>query len=148
MLGTPDLGRQMGAEIEAPVTYAVVRSMTVVAAEASEMAESGLLSTTHKKAIEVVSRRVVEDLTPGRIVGVFSVRAGDTVVARLRLEPSILEAYLKTLDLVAAQTPRPYVRTSCQRLCTHLVAHADLDSLGIRPGEYGTVDLEGGEHAG
>ncbi|PSQ18870.1 hypothetical protein BRD00_03755 [Halobacteriales archaeon QS_8_69_26] len=134
----------MGSDVQVPVTYATARAMATVAAEASEMTAGGLLSTTHKGVLEVVSRRMVDELTPGRVAGLFAVRDGDTVIAEIGLDPSTVEAYLKTLDLVAVQTPRPYVRASCQRLCSHLVENADAIELGLRPEDYEAVDIRAG----
>jgi len=129
----------MPTEIQVPVTYAAARDIATLAAEASRMTEGELLSTTHKQVLEVVSRRLVDELTPGRVAGLFAVREGDTVVAEIEVQASTLKAYLHTVDTIAAQTPRPYLRASCQRLCAHLLTGVDLDGLEFAPEEYEAI---------
>lgn len=134
----------MSSQIDVSISYAAARKMAIVADEASRQADNDTLSTTHKKVLEIVSRRLAEGLTPGTTASVFAVRTGETVAANLDMEVSTIQAYLETLDVIATNTPRPYVTNACQSLFSHLTEQLDVDALGLHLEEYDTMKIKTG----
>lgn len=132
----------MASHIEVPVTYADARRMITVADAASRQAERSSLSTTHRKVLEIIGRKLSASLPEDGTEGLFGVRREEMTVARLRLEESTLAAYLATLDVVATQTPKPHVRNTCQTLFNQLTRDVDVDALGLHLEDYDTLKLK------
>jgi hypothetical protein len=131
----------MAPTIEVTVSYGDARRMITVSDAASRQADRGSLSSTHEKVLEIVGRKVSSSLTEG-CEGLFGVRSEGATAATFSLEQSTLEAYLKTLDRIATQTPKPHVRNTCQTLCTRLINGLDVDALGLHLEQYRTLKIK------
>lgn len=131
----------MAPTIEVTISYGDARRMITVSDAASRQADRGRLSSTHQKVLEIMGRRVSSALTEG-CEGLFGVRSEDLTAATFILEQSTLEAYLKTLDRVATQTPKPHVRNTCQALCSRLIDGLDVDALGLHLEQYRTLQIK------
>jgi hypothetical protein len=130
--------------VEVPVTHTCARSMGIVAEEASDLADRGVLTEKHRKVMEVAGRTIAKELTAKSTVGIFAVREGDDPVTTASFDPSALRAYLETLDAVATGSPNRLRENACQRVFDHLTENVDVDALGIDQSSFETLQMKQG----
>lgn len=143
-MSTDARGGSGTSEVEVPVTHTCARAMAMVAEEASELADRGVLTEKHRKVLEVSSRTLASGMSARSTVGIFAVRDGDDPVTTATFDPSALRAYLKTLDAIATGSPDRTRENLCQRVFTHVTRNVDVDRLGLDSTEFDTLQIERG----
>jgi hypothetical protein len=118
--------------------------MAMVAEEASELADRGVLTEKHRKVLEVSGRTLASGLSAKRTAGIFAVRDGDDPVTTASFDPAALRAYLETLDAIATGSPDRTRENLCQRVFAHVTKNVDVDRLGLDGTDFETLQVERG----